>query len=201
METQFRNLDQAIESQPMPEEFQNTRVKVLCNDCSARSWVPYHWIGLKCAVCSSFNTVEEGFRTVDGERPALIGTGRIGPEGGAAAGVDDSAQSATHSRPVRSRRHSSHGQELQQTIPDRLARSASPQLPNSLRESLEQLSELDEDSEDDMLDLWTRVGFRSSHEDDDDDEEDSDSVLDEFEEDEEDDDDEDEDDIRLIGHR
>lgn len=58
METQFRNLDVAIQGQPMPAEFRDTQALVLCNDCSGRSTVPYHWLGLKCRICLSYNTVE-----------------------------------------------------------------------------------------------------------------------------------------------
>lgn len=48
MEARFRNLDRTIESQPMPIEFKDTRAMVYCNDCGAKSDVPYHWLGLKC---------------------------------------------------------------------------------------------------------------------------------------------------------
>ncbi|KAI9773947.1 MAG: hypothetical protein M1840_006173 [Geoglossum simile] len=58
METQFRNLDRTIESQPMPPQFQDTKALVSCNDCSAKSSTKYHWLGLKCAVCHSYNTVQ-----------------------------------------------------------------------------------------------------------------------------------------------
>ena len=50
MEIQFRHLDRSIESQPMPEEFRDTKAWVYCNDCSAKTEVKYHWLGLKCAV-------------------------------------------------------------------------------------------------------------------------------------------------------
>ncbi len=50
MEMQFRHLDRAIESQPMPEQFRDTTAWVYCNDCSAKTEVKYHWLGLKCAV-------------------------------------------------------------------------------------------------------------------------------------------------------
>ncbi|KAI0484269.1 hypothetical protein GGR56DRAFT_613007 [Xylariaceae sp. FL0804] len=58
MESQFRNLELSIQSQPMPPEFSDTRAVVLCNDCSAKSSTPYHWLGLKCSVCSSYNTAQ-----------------------------------------------------------------------------------------------------------------------------------------------
>jgi len=27
-----------------------------CNDCGGRCWTPFHWLGLKCRVCDSYNT-------------------------------------------------------------------------------------------------------------------------------------------------
>ena len=50
MEIQFRHLDRSIESQPMPEEFRDTKAWVYCNDCSAKTEVQYHWLGLRCAM-------------------------------------------------------------------------------------------------------------------------------------------------------
>ena len=50
MEMQFRHLERAIESQPMPPQFQDTKALISCNDCSAKTTVKYHWLGLKCAV-------------------------------------------------------------------------------------------------------------------------------------------------------
>lgn len=54
MEVQFRKLDQSIESQPMPPQFQDTKALVYCNDCRAKSSVQYHWLGLKCGVYGAF---------------------------------------------------------------------------------------------------------------------------------------------------
>ncbi|KAL8831786.1 MAG: hypothetical protein Q9170_005143 [Blastenia crenularia] len=58
MEMQFRHLEQAIESQPMPPEFQATKAWIYCNDCNVKSSVKYHWLGLKCGVCDSYNTAQ-----------------------------------------------------------------------------------------------------------------------------------------------
>ncbi|KAI4207609.1 MAG: hypothetical protein LQ346_000416 [Caloplaca aetnensis] len=58
MEMQFRHLERAIENQPMPPEFQATRASVYCNDCNQKSTVKYHWLGLKCGVCDSYNTAQ-----------------------------------------------------------------------------------------------------------------------------------------------
>ncbi|KAL2265418.1 hypothetical protein VTJ83DRAFT_6518 [Remersonia thermophila] len=56
MESRFRQLDMEILHQPMPADYANARAVVSCNDCRAKSETPYHWLGLKCAVCGSYNT-------------------------------------------------------------------------------------------------------------------------------------------------
>ncbi|KAJ9195384.1 hypothetical protein DTO021D3_8534 [Paecilomyces variotii] len=58
MESQFRNLDRTIAAQPMPPEYKDTKALIYCNDCSIKSAVPYHWLGLKCDLCESYNTVQ-----------------------------------------------------------------------------------------------------------------------------------------------
>ncbi|KAK0747590.1 hypothetical protein B0T21DRAFT_406202 [Apiosordaria backusii] len=58
METQFRNFDLAILAQPMPPEYVDTRAIISCNDCSAKSQTAYHWLGLKCSLCNSYNTIQ-----------------------------------------------------------------------------------------------------------------------------------------------
>ncbi|RMZ05207.1 hypothetical protein D0860_06034 [Hortaea werneckii] len=84
MELQWRKLDDEIRAQPMPEDdseleglmphIEDTshneqdhghdqtaprrprEVYAGCNDCGRRSWTPFHWLGLKCQVCDSYNT-------------------------------------------------------------------------------------------------------------------------------------------------
>ncbi|KAF2759500.1 zf-CHY-domain-containing protein, partial [Pseudovirgaria hyperparasitica] len=51
MELSWRKLTHDIESQPMPPQFDKTRVNIQCNDCSAKSNVKYHWLGNKCNTC------------------------------------------------------------------------------------------------------------------------------------------------------
>lgn len=58
MESQFRRLDRHIEEQPMPEEYENNRAYVFCNDCNSRSITRYHWLGTKCSICESYNTTQ-----------------------------------------------------------------------------------------------------------------------------------------------
>ena len=40
----------------MPEQYRDTKMFIVCNDCAARSCVPYHWLGNKCTTCGSYNT-------------------------------------------------------------------------------------------------------------------------------------------------
>ncbi|KAK6381639.1 hypothetical protein LTS17_004698 [Exophiala oligosperma] len=58
MESQFRRLDRHIEEQPMPEEYRDNRAYIFCNDCNSRSVTRYHWLGLKCSLCESYNTTQ-----------------------------------------------------------------------------------------------------------------------------------------------
>jgi len=56
MESQFRALDVEIENQPLPYPYSAWRCLISCNDCSAKSNVQFHFLGLKCDNCSSYNT-------------------------------------------------------------------------------------------------------------------------------------------------
>ncbi|KAJ5909145.1 hypothetical protein N7495_001827 [Penicillium taxi] len=70
MESTFRNLDRTIESQPMPGEFKDTKAIIYCNDCGAKSAVKYHWLGLKCDLCESYNTAQ--IRLVQGDESGVL---------------------------------------------------------------------------------------------------------------------------------
>ena len=41
---------------PMPTEYKDTKMIVMCNDCLERSKVPFHVLGGKCRKCRSYNT-------------------------------------------------------------------------------------------------------------------------------------------------
>ncbi|KAK5171421.1 uncharacterized protein LTR77_004565 [Saxophila tyrrhenica] len=84
MELQWRKLDDEILAQPMPEDDEELngllphleheptpdhpelspalqprrprKVWIGCNDCNNRSSTPFHWLGLKCQHCDSYNT-------------------------------------------------------------------------------------------------------------------------------------------------
>ncbi|KAL6864425.1 hypothetical protein J3F83DRAFT_741734 [Trichoderma novae-zelandiae] len=200
METQFRNLDLAVFSQPMPPDFRDTKAKILCNDCSARSTVAYHWLGLKCSICRSYNTVElqilgrniEALQPVAGDQPQAAR--EAGPED---AGPGSRRISiTTGSRGPNRRRHSSNAPEPPSRTLERYARSMSP---SHMMMDIPQAAvlEVDEESDDDILGFW-RSG---EDEDDDDDEYDSDESSDDDHPGADDDDEEDEDEFNLIGHR
>ncbi|KAG5931244.1 hypothetical protein E4U53_001879 [Claviceps sorghi] len=218
MESQFRNLDVAILSQPMPPEFRDTRATVLCNDCSGKCVVLYHWLGLKCSICQSYNTVElqihgngspELQTAAEGVEPVVhaptqqpIDFQRNAITSPAAANV--STSTANNWIPNR-RRHSSHGVELQYRAPDRFARSLSP-----LETAIEDImghSAVDIDSDDDIFGFWR--GYRSQEDDGEEEEKEDEPSEEDSNEDADDDsdddlgadDDDEEDDILLIGHR
>ena len=111
METQFQNLTRAIESQPMPPQFQDTKAMVSCNDCYAKSAVKYHWLGLKCAICDSYNTVQLSILSDLAVEVPAIET-READNAMAPEQVFGDASSSTNlapgQGPVRNRRHSSH---------------------------------------------------------------------------------------------
>ena len=58
MEAQFRLLDAEIEANILPEPYSKWRCVIVCNDCSARSNVNFHFLGLKCSTCKSYNTAQ-----------------------------------------------------------------------------------------------------------------------------------------------
>ncbi|KAI0556229.1 hypothetical protein F4679DRAFT_569770 [Xylaria curta] len=216
MESQFRNLDLSIQAQPMPPEFKDTRAIVLCHDCSAKSSTMYHWLGLKCGVCQSYNTAQL----------QIIGLGAEAIENdlvGRSAQVSDLAPLANPdavmtdaiTRGMR-RRHSSTvtgsafaGADLNSFPPDRLARSVSPVATpgRSLHASaVSGYFDLGEEEDDGVIfrSFWNRFprSLASNDEEDDDDASDEMSSDEEMDEDDEEEESEEEHDaFELLGHR
>lgn len=58
MESQFRILDKEIDKTVMPGELRNWVAVIKCIDCEGRSKVPYHYLGLRCNHCGSYNTMQ-----------------------------------------------------------------------------------------------------------------------------------------------
>ncbi len=226
METQFRNLDRAVESQPMPPQFQDTKAVVSCNDCYAKSLVKYHWLGLKCAICDSYNTVQIRILSdLDVEAPREM---IEAPDSNPVQGNSSVADSRTHVIPfsgsTRSRRHSSHIRPIATeansdsllsspyNVPQRMGRSVSPFRTSAfLNDSVVATgpngdgTESESEDDDDDVDFWGGDAPRSPafggvamNEDDD---SDDDSLLSMEDGDEEGDDGDDEDHMELLGHR
>ncbi|SPO03878.1 related to Zn-finger protein [Cephalotrichum gorgonifer] len=211
METQFRNLDAAIQSQPMPAEFQDTKATVLCNDCCAKSTTNYHWLGLKCLICTSYNTVE--LQVLGGVTPppppaplAALLTGDRSRQDGAARSIAPAQASSresfseplTGARAMR-RRHSSAGTESRRASDLRAAWSLSPDTSTENLLRLINRTADDDDSDDDILGFWSRGSgdeavFSGGEDGDTDGDSDSLPVVDEEDEDSDEE-------ILLIGHR
>ncbi|EDN94333.1 hypothetical protein SS1G_10206 [Sclerotinia sclerotiorum 1980 UF-70] len=174
METQFRNLDRAIDNQPMPPQFRNTLAMVSCNDCYAKSAVKYHWLGLKCAICDSYNTAQLSILSDPEVGASETGVGDAQTD--AQTGQEPREMLAsTHLIPgvPRNRRHSSHipssssqgesGGFPPYTVPSRLGRSVSPARGVGLFSSQSAAGgESDDSGDEDDLDFWGRDEPRSS---------------------------------------
>ncbi len=58
MSEYFALLDSAIRMQPMPPAYAATTSNIYCQDCGKMGNVAYHFVGLKCQHCQSYNTRE-----------------------------------------------------------------------------------------------------------------------------------------------
>lgn len=56
MRKAWRHLSEEIAATPMPQEFADKLVPILCNDCHATGEALFHVLGLQCASCGSYNT-------------------------------------------------------------------------------------------------------------------------------------------------
>ncbi|ESZ91689.1 hypothetical protein SBOR_7946 [Sclerotinia borealis F-4128] len=176
METQFRNMDRAIDHQPMPPQFRNTLAMVSCNDCYAKSAVKYHWLGLKCAICDSYNTAQLSILSDPEVETPAIGTGDTQNDRSTSQEPREMS-SSTHLIPgiPRNRRHSSHvpssssqgesGRFSPYPIPFRLGRSVSPARGLGIFGNQPVAGgESDASGDEDDLDFWGRDEPRNARE-------------------------------------
>ncbi|XP_057671569.1 RING finger and CHY zinc finger domain-containing protein 1-like isoform X1 [Diorhabda carinulata] len=56
MQRLWKHYDMEIANTPMPPEYRNYYVEILCKDCHKESIVKFHVVGFKCAHCCSYNT-------------------------------------------------------------------------------------------------------------------------------------------------
>lgn len=196
MEALFTNLANIIREQPMPEEFENVTSTILCNDCSAKCTTKYHFLGLRCQICRSYNTAELERSAMPGER---AGGGQASVPGHSIPATPEAL--AFPQRSIQDRTSGPNSAPGLQTNPPHLQYSlsqgaANPTGPHT-QAAPEPYAAMDED-DDEELDFWggeARSGPESEDEDDyedDTDAEDSDN---------EEDDDNEEEDIMLFGHR
>uniref|UniRef100_A0A8C6UAC6 Ring finger and CHY zinc finger domain containing 1 n=1 Tax=Neogobius melanostomus TaxID=47308 RepID=A0A8C6UAC6_9GOBI len=60
MQNHWEEIDQEIAQSPMPTEYRNATVRIMCNDCQAHSTASFHVLGMKCGNCGSYNTAQDG---------------------------------------------------------------------------------------------------------------------------------------------
>ena len=76
MDAAWRRLDAEIAVTPMPQDYANWRVDILCNDCNKPSKVQFHILGLKCSHCRSYNTrrirLEQNQLPLDAHLPGAV---------------------------------------------------------------------------------------------------------------------------------
>lgn len=60
MSSRWRQIDEYMEENPMPEEYAGKEAEVLCYDCGQYSTVPYHFMYHRCGsgTCGSYNTTQ-----------------------------------------------------------------------------------------------------------------------------------------------
>ncbi|XP_050077586.1 RING finger and CHY zinc finger domain-containing protein 1 [Anopheles maculipalpis] len=68
-------LDAEVAATPMPKEYANYFVDILCKDCHKESTVKFHVVGLKCTHCGAYNTCRTKTRSINGCNSSATGTG------------------------------------------------------------------------------------------------------------------------------
>ena len=54
----FNKITEKIKETPLPEEMEDIYKNIYCNDCEQKSVVKYHFMGLLCKNCKSYNTAQ-----------------------------------------------------------------------------------------------------------------------------------------------
>lgn len=52
----WAEMDRQVAETPMPAEYQNVEIRIICNDCQLTAAVQFHVMGHKCPGCRSYNT-------------------------------------------------------------------------------------------------------------------------------------------------
>ncbi|XP_072399355.1 RING finger and CHY zinc finger domain-containing protein 1 isoform X1 [Diabrotica undecimpunctata] len=73
MQPLWKYWDVEIENTPMPSEYSNYYVGILCKDCHQESTVKFHVVGFKCVHCGSYNTCRnKGPVTIRGRLRSVV---------------------------------------------------------------------------------------------------------------------------------
>lgn len=75
MQKQWQELDEKVASTPMPEEYRDYYVMILCNDCQKENTVLYHSEGMKCPECGSYNTIWSDIPNVNNNTKSQMSSG------------------------------------------------------------------------------------------------------------------------------
>ncbi|KAK1761313.1 hypothetical protein QBC47DRAFT_290518 [Echria macrotheca] len=222
MDAQFRNWDIAILTQPMPPEYRDARAIISCNDCSAKSQTAYHWLGLKCSHCFSYNTIQLQLLNMPGQEPepstatSVPTSATWSPRMLTARGVRRLSDNNLPDVSALARELRRRAQALERAegaaSPSMLSRLFAPRSPApsaspgpSSPTPADSAEDSDEDEE--ILDFWGRSGDDTKAASDEggdgeeEEEEESSSSSSEGDEGDDDDDDDDEEEIALFGHR
>ena len=92
MQEHWRQMDEMIAATPMPQEYRDFAVEILCADCHESSSCVFHVVGLKCGACGSYNTARTGQEVAPDATPAGTGEG----SGAQEEDDDDRSQEAAH---------------------------------------------------------------------------------------------------------
>lgn len=52
----YQQIEEVHSQHEMDDEYKDKIQDILCNDCQAKSQVPYHFIYHQCSECKSYNT-------------------------------------------------------------------------------------------------------------------------------------------------
>uniref|UniRef100_A0A182KE56 Vitellogenin n=1 Tax=Anopheles christyi TaxID=43041 RepID=A0A182KE56_9DIPT len=86
-------LDAEVAATPMPKEYANYFVDILCKDCHKESTVKFHVVGLKCTHCGAYNTCRTKTKSINGCNSTTGGSS----SGGGSSTASGTAQSTNAS--------------------------------------------------------------------------------------------------------
>ncbi|ODV85904.1 hypothetical protein CANARDRAFT_197537 [[Candida] arabinofermentans NRRL YB-2248] len=96
MELQFRVLDKEIKESKMPDGMADWKTVIKCVDCGGKSKVPYHYLGMRCDHCKSYNTMQLKLIKANGAQSSINYEKSSGEVGFIENSLDDNFQFDGH---------------------------------------------------------------------------------------------------------